>query len=93
MGKYELVIVLDGKATAAKKKAVEAKIKKLVTVFKGKIGKVDDWGKKDLAYKIKKSNSGVFLLFNLELTGEAAKALPNKLRLEEEIIRYLLVRQ
>jgi len=92
MSKYELVIVLDGKATAAKKKAVETKVKKLVTVFKGEVEKVDDWGKKDLAYKIKKSNSGVFLLFTLELTAAAAKALPNKIRLEEEIIRYLLVR-
>jgi small subunit ribosomal protein S6 len=93
MNKYELTIVLDGKATAAKKKAAVEKIQKIITTFKGKVEKVDDWGKKELAYKIGKSDSGVFLLFSLELSGEGAKALPNKLKLEEEIIRYLLVKK
>lgn len=93
MKKYELTIVLPGSATAAKKKAVQSKVEKIVSTLKGKIGKMKDWGKKDLAYKIEKNSVGVFLFFPLELTGEAAKALPDKLRLEEEIIRYLLVKE
>ena len=92
MGKYELTVVLDGKATAAKKKRVVEKIKKLISTFKGKVGKVEDWGEKELAFKIKKSTTGIFLHIPLELNPEAAKAINGKLRLEEEILRYLLVR-
>ncbi len=93
MNKYELTVVIDGKATSAKKKAVGDKITKLVGVLEGKVGKVEDWGVKDLTFRIKKSDSGVFLHFPLELTGAAAKALMNKVKVEEDIIRYLLVRK
>lgn len=93
MNSYELAIVLDGKATAAKKKTVTAKLEKLIEPAKGKLGKPEEWPARTLAYKIGKSETGVFLFFPLELTGEAAKSLSNKLRLEEEILRYLLVKQ
>jgi small subunit ribosomal protein S6 len=93
MRNYELTIILDGKATAARKKSVTQKIEKVVTDAKGKVGKVKDWGLRDLAYKIKKSLTGTFLIFPLELKSESVKALNEKLRLDEEIIRYLLVKK
>jgi len=93
MRKYELVIVLDGKATAAKKKAVSEKLEKLTESIKGKLGKAKDWGVKDLSYKLKKSTTGVFLIFPLELDGPSVKEMTNNLRLQEDVIRYLLVRK
>lgn len=93
MQKYELTVVLDGKASSAKKKAVGESIEKIITVSKGKIGKAEEWGVKDLAYKIKKSTSGLFLNFVIELETEGAKNLIAKLRTNEDIIRYLLVRK
>lgn len=92
MNSYDLTIVLDGKTTAAKKKAFVEKIEKLVDSFEGKTQKVKDLGQKDLAYAIGKINSGLFLQFPLELNGENAKKLNDKLRVEETIIRYLLIR-
>lgn len=93
MRKYELTVVLPGKATAVKKKKAQAKIEKIVSDAKGKVGKVDDWGKKELSYLIAKNNSGIFLHFPLELEAESAKSLDSKLNLEEDIIRYLLIRK
>ncbi len=93
MKNYELVIVLDGKATAAKKKAVIEKVEKLVKDVKGKVGKIKDWGVKELEYEINKSSSGVFLIFPLELTGSSVNDFSGKLKLEEDIIRYLVVRK
>ena len=93
MRNYELVIVLDGKATSAKKKAVTGKIEELVKTLKGKVGKIKDWGVKELSYKIGKSTSGAYLIFPLELEPVGAKDMPNKLRVDEEIIRYLLVKK
>ncbi len=93
MRKYELTIVLPGGLTAAKKKSAIEKIGKIIKTLKGKISKQDDWGEIDFAYPIKKNTAGIFLLFNLELEAESAKAISNKLKFEEEILRYLLVRK
>jgi len=93
MRNYELVIVIDGKTTAAKKKTTLEKIEKLVTSVKGKLGKVKEWGTKELAYKIGKSDTGAYLILPLELDGAGAKDISSKLRLETDLIRYLLIRK
>lgn len=93
MRNYELVVVLDGKATAAKKKTITEKIEKLIKTAKGKADKIKDLGTKDLAFKINKSTTGAYLLFPVEVDGAGAKEISNKLRLEEELIRYLLIRK
>jgi small subunit ribosomal protein S6 len=93
MSKYELTLVLDGKATAAKKKSVVETIEKIVKALGGKVGRMEDWGVKDLAYKIDKSTTGVYLHFLLEMDGTAVKQLMLKLKTEEGIIRHLLIRE
>jgi len=93
MNNYELVIVLDGKATVAKKKSARAIIEKLVKINKGKVLDMEDWGTRDLAYTIGKSETGAYLIFSLELEPEGAPEINSKLRLEENIIRYLLIRK
>jgi small subunit ribosomal protein S6 len=93
MENYELTVVLAGNATAAKKKSAQEAIAKIVKIIGGKVGKIEDWGKKELSYDIAKNDSGVFLHYNLELDGESVKMLPQKFNLEENIIRYLLVRK
>ena len=92
MEKYELVVVLDGKATSARVKAIGEKVTKLVAAFEGKVGKVEDWGKKELAYRIKKSDTGYYLLFPLELKKISVSALSLKLKTETDIIRYLILK-
>lgn len=92
MGKYELTLILDGKATAAKKKAVVEKIESYIQLLKGKIEKSEDWGKKDFSYKIGKSTTGIYLFFLINLEQSKVKDLNVKLKMENEILRYLLVR-
>lgn len=84
MRKYELTLVLDAKATAAKKKSVGETIEKVVKVFKGKIEKTEDWGEK---------GSGQLLHFLLELDSASAKAIEAKLKAEESIVKYLIIRR
>lgn len=91
MKNYELTIVLPGKTTAAKKKDMTDKIEKMVTVNKGTVTKMDDWGKKDLAYDIKKNDSGVFVYFELNMPPTAVKNLKDKMKLEDDIMRYLII--
>lgn len=92
MVNYELTVVLPGKSTPAKKKKVKADIEKLIKTFKGKVSKFDDWGEINLVYKIAKNETGIFLHFGLELDAESVKEIPAKLKTEEDIIRYLLIK-
>jgi small subunit ribosomal protein S6 len=89
---YELTIVLDGKATAAKKTAVTKAIEKALEMGKGKMGEISDWGVKDLFYQIRKSKTGLFLHMPVTMEASYVKQLDNKLKMEENVIRYLIVR-
>ena len=93
MNKYELTLVLDGKAGAATKKKVTETLEKILGILKGSIKESKDWGIKELAYQINKSKTGAYLFFEIELEPRGAKALNEKLRTDVDIIRYLLIRK
>ena len=92
MNKYELTIVVEGKGAAAKKKKVVETLEKLLNIFKGKIVENNDWGVKDLAYKLGKNTQGGYLHFILELDPSTVKALNEKIRTDGDILRFLLIR-
>lgn len=84
MKKYELTVVLDAKATAAKKEKVTETIEKIVTLAKGKLGKVEDWGVKE---------AGLYLFFPLEIEKSSVKMISTKVSQESEILKYLIIRK
>ena len=92
MNNYELTVILAGGATSSKKKSAQASLEKIIKTFKGKLGKVDDWGDKELFHKIKGSTTGTFLHFQLELDTESAKQISSKLNFEGDVLRYLLIK-
>lgn len=92
MNKYELTLVLDGKAGSAKAKKVTEGLEKILKIFKGAIKESKEWGVRELAYKIGKSETGLYLFFELELDGAGVKALNDKLRTDPDVLRYLIVK-
>lgn len=90
---YELVAVMEGKTTSAKKKAFLEKMEKQVEAFGGKITETLDWGVRDLAYPILKNTTGVYLILSIELDGKGAKDLHAKLRLDDTLIRSLFIQK
>lgn len=92
MKNYELTIVLPGKASANKKSKAKKFIEDLVRVSEGKINKTEEWGTIDFAYKIKSNEKGLFMYFEFEMSPEYGKQLDDKLRIEEDIVRYLLIK-
>ena len=90
MRNYELVVLLHPDLEIDADAAI-AKVEKLVTSADGKIIKRDNWGKKRLAYPIKKHDFAVYVYFKLQLEPAAVRALENSLGITEEVIRHLLV--
>jgi small subunit ribosomal protein S6 len=92
MRDYELVLVLDPDLTTERQKKLISKIKKMVADLKGKVGKTDEWGKKKLAYPIAKKTSGHYFFMALSLPSQAPVEIEKNFRIEEDLLRYLLIR-
>ena len=93
MQAYELSLVLKEGTTRPKVKAAQEKLEKILSLLKGKMVGVEDWGEKGVYVKVGKESSGILLHFVLELEEKNVSELKSKLKMEEEIIRYLLVRR
>lgn len=91
MRDYELTMVIDPDLKEADQIKLIAKVEKLITDAKGKSLKPVSWGKKELAYPIKKKSFGSYFFLALSLSPEELTNIDKKIRLEEEIIRYLLI--
>ncbi len=90
MRQYELVVVLHPDLEIDVDTPI-SKIEKLIGNTKGTITKRDNWGKKRLAYPIKKHSFGVYVFFELELEPEAVRSIEASLLITEEVIRFMLV--
>ena len=66
MNKYELALVLTPALDEEARTAEVSKVQALLERFGGKIEKVDEWGKRKLAYEIKKVNEGFFSFTTLK---------------------------
>lgn len=90
MKKYEIALVFKNVEEADLKKTIEG-IKKLITSKEGKVNKVIDWGKRRLAYRIKGENHGTYQFFKVEIDGSKVVEIENNLRINEGLLRYLIV--
>ena len=88
---YELTVVFSPQLNEKDLTAATTGVEKAVEKAKGKLGKMAEWGKKGLAYPIKKETEGVFRFWPVELPGEAVTGVDKELRLVEGVLRFLLV--
>lgn len=89
MRDYELVVVLHPDLEIDLEKPL-TKIRKIITDNQGEIVKEDNWGKRKLAYTIKKEDFGVYVYFELKVPAESVKKLQSTLNITDEVLRYLL---
>lgn len=90
MRHYELVCIIHPDLDEAAFNGIIEKIKSWVVEVKGSADKVEVWGRKRLAYTIKKHREGQYVLFNLTLEPTATAALEQNLRFQESILRYMI---
>lgn len=91
MRNYEIIFivrVLEDEAI----NAVVDKFSKLIVANGGTVDKEERWGKKHLAYDIKKESEGYYVLFNV--TGEPAcmKECDRVMKITDEILKHMIVR-
>ena len=88
---YELVALYKPELEA-KIEAPLSKVAKIITDNGGKITAEQDWGRKELAYKIAGETHAVYRIYTLELPTEAPAKISNILNITDEVLRYLLTK-
>lgn len=93
MNKYELAVVVSAKIEDDARAEVIEKVKELVARFGGNVTNVDEWGKKRLAYEIQKMKEGFYYFIQFESESTVPAEVESRLRIMENVIRFLCIRQ
>jgi len=93
MSKYELTLVLHPSLEEEQIKEEFEGISEILNRFGATIEKVDDWGKRKLAYEIAKVNEGFYRFVTFSSPLEAPAEIESRLRIRENLLRFLIVKE
>ena len=91
MRNYEGVFIISSDLSPEASKGVVAQIQELVSKNGGRVDGIQDWGRRRLAYKIRKKQEGNYVLLNFQLDSAHTKKLEQTLKLNDNLLRFLLV--
>jgi small subunit ribosomal protein S6 len=91
MVNYEGVFIINPDLSTDQSKGVVTQVQDLVQKSGGRVDGVQEWGKRRLAYKIKKKQEGNYVILNFQLDPKSVKKMEQTLRLNDNLLRYLLV--
>ena len=90
MRAYELVFIIHPDLDETATNEVLNRVKGWITEAGGTIETVDPWGKRKLAYPIRKQLEGQYFLLNTRMTPKTVADLERNLRFVEPIMRFLI---
>ena len=90
MRKYELVCIIQPDLDENAFKGAIDRVQSWITEAGGTVDKVDLWGRRRLAYEIRKQREGQYVLWNVTLDPKAAGSLERNIRFLEPVLRHML---
>ena len=87
---YETLFIVHPEKGARTKEFIE-RFTKIIESQQGEMAGVEEWGLRDLAYRIEKQAKGVYALLKYRATGPAVNELERNLKLTDGVMRYLTV--
>lgn len=91
MNKYEIMVILKPLLPDDIRRGTMEKVEKTVKSLKGKVVASEVWGKRHLAYEIKGHTDGYYVLWGVELPGEAVSKIDKEIKLNSEVLRHLIL--
>ena len=89
---YENVFIARQDISGAQVDALADQFTQLIADNGGEVKKRENWGLRNLAYRMKKNRKGHYVLFNLEAPAAAVSELERNMRINEDILRYMTIR-
>ncbi len=90
MRKYEIIFIAQPDLDEENLNSVIEKIKGWITDDKGEVVSVDNWGKKRMAYRIRKQRDGQYILITANMEPASVKNLSQNMRFVESIMRSMI---
>ena len=91
MNKYESVIIINPSVTDERLKEIEKTFTDLIN-SDGKVTKVDEIGKKKLAYEIQKNKEGNYVSFHFEANPTLISELERNYRITDDVLKFIDIR-
>lgn len=92
MQRYETVFIISGNVSEQETNEIISSFEKVITGEKGKLIQTDRWGKRRFAFPIDKFGEGNYFLLFYDADGAIVKELERKMRMNENVLRFLTVR-
>ena len=92
MNKYEIGVIFRPTLEEDALKSELERVQDLITRFGATIEKVDEWGRRKLAYEIDKQTEGIYYFITFSAEGTVPAEIESRIRIYENVIRYLIVR-
>ena len=89
---YEVVFIVDPSTQEDDLTRLTDGLQGIVTDQGGTVTKSEVMGRRQLAYRIGHSNEGIYVLFEVEGTGKEIAELERRMRVSDQVMRYLTVR-
>jgi small subunit ribosomal protein S6 len=90
---YELVFILNANLTEDDSTKLLGKVNDQITKLGGTVNETNPWGKRRLAYPIKRQSEGNYVLEKVQIKQTALKELDASLKLTDDVLRYLFIRE
>jgi len=90
MRNYELVCIIQPDLDETAFNGLVERVQGWVKDSGGEVGKVDVWGRRRLAFPIRKQREGQYVLLNVSLNPSATAELERNIRFQESVIRHML---
>ncbi len=91
MNQYEIAILYDPDLEIDLEKAT-TRVEKIFTDNGGEIKNTDNWGKRKLAYQIKKHETAVYVIYTVDIPGANVAKIESTLNITDEVIRFLITK-
>ncbi len=90
---YEIGFILNPEVSEEQSRAILERIEQIVARYDGQVLKVNQWGRRRLAYPIEHQRDGFYVFIDTILTPETVSELDRTLRVSEEVLRHLIKRR
>jgi small subunit ribosomal protein S6 len=91
VNQYEVSVLYDPDLEVDLEKAT-SRIEKIFADNGAKVTNVDNWGKRKLAYTIKKHDMAIYVFYTLEMPGANVQKLESILNITDEVVRFLITK-
>ena len=89
---YEILVIVDPRPTDEEVAALLTQLGEQVKSLGGEVVKMENWGKRRLAYDIRKQREGTYAVFEVSAEPAMVKEFERQLRLNESVLRFLSTR-